>query len=238
MIAFLAAVVVLMYHRVDAAVPSNPVGRSLTVAPQRFAEELDAIARAHLTTSTVEEVADALARRERPSAVVLTFDDGSADNYTVAFPLLRSHGMRATFYVNSTTIDAPLHMTWAHLREMRAEGMEIGCHSAQHVDLGILTAAQQRSQIADCAASIAKHVGARPRTFAYPSGDYTATTVGLLRELGFAAAVTENAGIVRPGVPPEEWPRERVERDTSVATFEALIAPAYAERREDREEPQ
>lgn len=35
----------------------------------------------------------------------ITFDDGYADNFTEAFPLLRDHGLKATFFVSTGTLD-------------------------------------------------------------------------------------------------------------------------------------
>lgn len=41
-----------------------------------------------------------------PNSVVITFDDGYADNYTTAFPILQSHGLTASIYVATGFIDA------------------------------------------------------------------------------------------------------------------------------------
>lgn len=40
-----------------------------------------------------------------PRALSITFDDGYADNYTVALPILQKHGMSATFFIASDFLD-------------------------------------------------------------------------------------------------------------------------------------
>jgi peptidoglycan/xylan/chitin deacetylase (PgdA/CDA1 family) len=208
-----------MFHRVALDVPHDPIGRGLTVAVETFEHDLDVLQRSGVHTYTAAEVARAYAEHRRVDGVVLTFDDGRADGYDVVFPLLRRHGMRATFYVNSGTIDGPFHMTWAELRAMRAAGMEIGCHGAHHLDLASLTSEEQRAEVDDCLEKVERHAGARPVTYAYASGRYDARALELLHERGIEAAVTEIPGVVRPGVDPLQWPRERVNRETSVASF-------------------
>jgi len=52
------------------------------------------------------ELPDRLARQTVPRrAVSITFDDGYADNYTVACPILKRHGLHATFFVASGFLD-------------------------------------------------------------------------------------------------------------------------------------
>lgn len=226
MIPMLAAVVVLMYHRVAPDVPKTAVGAQLTVAPQTFEEQLDVLKRARIRVYTADEAARAIARGEHIDGVVLSFDDGRVDGYDVVLPALQRHGMHASFYVNSSTIDGPFHMTWRDLRALRAAGDEIGCHGHQHVDLAQLDESGQRYQIERCLELVQQHVGARPRTYAYASGRYDDVTRMLMVELDVDAALTEIAGTVAPGADPTQWPRARVNRDTTTAQFEALVAPA------------
>ncbi|HYZ16269.1 MAG TPA: polysaccharide deacetylase family protein [Candidatus Acidoferrum sp.] len=238
MIPLLATLVVLMYHRVAPDVPTNPVGAQLTLAPATFAAELDLLAREHVRTYTTDEAAQLLAHGERPSGVVLSFDDGRADGYEVVLPILERHGMHASFYVNSSTIDAPLHMTWANLRALRAAGDEIGCHGHEHVDLGVLPEDAQRYQIVHCLDLVQRHVGSRPRTYAYASGRYDETTRQLILRNDLDAALTEHPGDVGPGVDPTQWPRRRINRDTTLAAFRSLIAGALHEREGNLRLPQ
>lgn len=52
------------------------------------------------------EAVDRLRRRDLPArALVITFDDGYADNHDVALPILQRHGLVATFYVATGFLD-------------------------------------------------------------------------------------------------------------------------------------
>ncbi|OQW31026.1 MAG: hypothetical protein A4E19_20910 [Nitrospira sp. SG-bin1] len=46
------------------------------------------------------------------NAVALTFDDGYSDNYEIAYPVLKRHGIPATFYVCPGLIDARKGFWW------------------------------------------------------------------------------------------------------------------------------
>src|SRR5215467_9619900 len=61
-----------------------------------------------------------------PVVVTLGFDDGTVDQFTQGFPILATHGMHATFFVNTGPILAgdPAHMTWADLHAMSSAGNE------------------------------------------------------------------------------------------------------------------
>src|SRR5262245_28937504 len=72
-----------------------------------------------------------------PTVVSLSFDDGRVSQYDVR-SVLSSHGMQATFYVNTnslaTTPDGD-HLTWQQVADLAADGNEIGGHTLDHVDL-------------------------------------------------------------------------------------------------------
>ena len=87
-------VVVLCYHSVH---PSRPFA---SASPADFGRHLDWLL-AHCEVVPLDRILDAANTpqgRERP-VVALTFDDGYADNYEFAFPLLQSRGLTATFFV-------------------------------------------------------------------------------------------------------------------------------------------
>lgn len=111
-------VLVLNYHRVgDPA--GGPWDHQLFSAT---AEALDAQLAFLARDADVVGPGDLaeLARTGRGRHVLLTFDDGYRDNYELAFPLLRSHGLSATFFLASGFIDRPMPAWWDEIAWMVA----------------------------------------------------------------------------------------------------------------------
>jgi peptidoglycan/xylan/chitin deacetylase (PgdA/CDA1 family) len=63
--------------------------------------------------STTEQGAPLPAR-----AICITFDDGKASDYDIAFPVLMGLGMTGTFFVVTQRVGQPGYVTWAQLKEM------------------------------------------------------------------------------------------------------------------------
>ena len=84
---------ILMYHyiSVNPHAPGDPLRTRLSVPPAQFAQQLAYLHRAQYTTITLDNLVDALEMRTSlpPKPVILTFDDGYADFFTNAYPLLR-----------------------------------------------------------------------------------------------------------------------------------------------------
>jgi len=80
------------------------------------------------------------------AAASVTFDDGTYDQYAVAFPLLEEMGIKGTFYLATSLIDQGYWndkgvtrkmMSWIQASRIAAAGHEIGSHSMSHIDLTI-----------------------------------------------------------------------------------------------------
>ena len=98
---------ILCYHRV-AEGPHDPF--QLCVSPANFAAHLDEIAR-HGEPSTLDERAHP-SRRPR---VVVTFDDGYADNLFNALPIAQAKGVPITVYVTSGVVGGQQGFWWDRL---------------------------------------------------------------------------------------------------------------------------
>ncbi len=216
---------VLMYHRIDAVVPRDAVGRDLTVEPAAFEAQLRYLREHRIATLTAADLVERLARGRHPMrAVVLTFDDGYADNATTALPLLRKYGFRGTFYVSSGFVGTPRHVTWGQMRAMRAAGSEVACHGTEHLDLSTLDREGQEREAGGCMRRLARYLGGtRATTYAYPAGKYDDTTFDVMRSIGIRAAFTEVPATVSDLRRPYLLPRLRVRHDDDLQHFAALV---------------
>jgi len=104
--------------------------------------------------------------------VCITFDDGCETDLIAAAPVLREFGFHATFYVIAGFINTPGYLSIDQLRQLDAEGFEVGCHSMTHPYLPDLTDAELRHEIADAKHQIEQILGHPIDHFSCPGGRY------------------------------------------------------------------
>jgi peptidoglycan/xylan/chitin deacetylase (PgdA/CDA1 family) len=215
---------ILMYHRVDVWAPADRISQALTVTPAAFGAQLAAIRARGMEGVGVDEFYRLLRQHRSSSKLVLiTFDDGYSDQYRYALPILRRYGMSATFFINTSTIGTARHLTWSEIRTMARDGMSIGAHGVEHVDLGDLNRSQQSYQIFDCVEKLRKYAAAPVIAYAYPSGDFDRTTVALERAAGILFGFTTDPRFTNGSEPQYELTRIRVERQTSITQLDAAL---------------
>ena len=215
---------VLMYHRIADPAPGAPYP-GLYVSPAAFAAQMQALRAAGWRTITAGELGAAMAANRPVPArtIVIMFDDGYADNYLAAFPVLRRLGFRATFSVVAR--GGSTMMTSQQLATMERAGMEIGNHTLDHKNIASLGPAELVRQIEGGALRIEARLASQgvivnPRTFVYPSGHVGPAALALLRRLGYTDAFTEVPGFAVIGrTSPLLIPRVRVSRFESLAAF-------------------
>jgi len=127
--------VVLRYHAVAPdATPETPyAGPDITIPRSLFDAQMRFLCRAYRPVpleSIIGPVRDG--RAPAPGTVAVTLDDGYADNFREALPVLRAHRVPATVYVVSETIDEGATL-W--MSELRAAVMATAKRSL-HVEIG------------------------------------------------------------------------------------------------------
>jgi peptidoglycan/xylan/chitin deacetylase (PgdA/CDA1 family) len=184
--------VVLYFHHV------HPRLRHYTsLAPQAFDRALAQV-QERLEPLPPEAVSTVLSRERghpRPSCL-LTFDDGYADVFEHALPVMERRGWRAVFFVSVALVGqverhpirGPLrHMTWKQLRELRRRGHVVTNHGFRHVNLKHLAADETQREIDQARAILERHMPGTPDWFAYPFGHVPASRDLRLPELCFGS---------------------------------------------------
>src|SRR5262245_38385422 len=100
---------ILNYHNVDTPPASERLSK-LYVTPERFDAQCRLLDKLGFVGVTLSQGLDALARGESHRSIVLTFDDGYADNLVNAVPIMAKYGFHATCYVVSGRIGS--HNAW------------------------------------------------------------------------------------------------------------------------------
>lgn len=214
---------ILTYHSVGAR------EHEMNVAPLEFRRQMQWLKE----KCRVVPFETAAAGRE---GVAITFDDGYADNFVNAAPVLRELGLPATFFVvagraggmldHDTDRERASLMTWGQMGELMGEGFEIGCHTLSHPRLAQLSPERQREEIAGAKDVIEQRLGREVVSFAYPFGsraDYDAVSVELVRKSGFRQAASNRYGVNRVGADVFELRRIWGDRTDSFGTFRAKV---------------
>ncbi len=224
-----AEVPILMYHYISDLPPdADAIRRDLTVAPADFEAQLAYLRDAGYTGVTLDDLIGYLAAgRPLPAKpVVLTFDDGYADAYSGAFPLLKQYGFPGTFFVITSFLDEgrPGYLTWEQAAQMQAAGMEIEAHSVTHPDLTGLGDDALVAEVQGAREAIEAHLHAPVRYFCYPSGRYDQRTIAALQAAGYWAAVTTAGGSTHTSGELFELARVRVHGGGGAGQLEAALA--------------
>ena len=126
---------ILMYHSIDDSCSSR--FRRFAVSPRSFKAHVRYLSDSGYQTLTVSELIEAMDGRAvmPPKPVVLTFDDGFADFYEAALPILTEFGQTVTLYVVSGAVGGSSAwlsgigegtrrmVSWAQLDEIRRSGI-------------------------------------------------------------------------------------------------------------------
>ena len=210
---------IALFHRVDDGLPGNPI----SCTRSEFESYCDFFRR-HFRVVSLARLLDAMARGEDVSRMlVITFDDGYADNHDVAAVELARRGLPACFFIATEFIESTRvppwdedlgvrsrWMGWADVRDLAGHGFEIGAHTMNHVDLGVVGGDAAEREIEGSGRRLAGELGTTPPFFSYPFGkpeQITPANRDLVRAAGYSCCLSAFGGTVRPGNDPFELRR-------------------------------
>jgi len=232
---------ILTFHSVQAH-PNTMVH----MPPEAFEEQIRYLAEQGYATCRIRDLVEAWpAIADRKRTVVLTFDDGCANNRTIVCPILERYGMTATFFVATAGIgesrQAPSadglaeyrdteFLSWTDLREMAAAGFEIGAHSHRHVMVARQDRERAREEIALPKKLLEDRLGGPVCSFAYPKGHADAFadwTRPLLAEAGYRAGCTMMGGPISARCDLYELPRTGIHPTDDLKRFRMKLDGRY-----------
>ena len=225
-----------MYHSISNS--SNPKFKQFAVSPAAFAEQMAYLYTRRYTPITVTQLVHARSQKEialpeRP--VVLTFDDGFADFYTDALPVLKRYNFVATLYITTAFVGStsswlwrekettrPM-LTWDQIAEINAQGIECGGHSHTHPQLDLLPLSAARDEIVQSKEVLTHHLGQAVSSFAYPYGYHSVALQRIVKEAGYTSACGVKYEMSVETTNPFSLARLLVSEDTSIDALAALL---------------
>jgi peptidoglycan/xylan/chitin deacetylase (PgdA/CDA1 family) len=110
-----------MYHRINTATSDT---WQLAVSPRLFEEQL-LVLKKYNVIPLQQLVTDLKETNIAVNSIALTFDDGYADNYITAKPLLQQHDIPATFFITNTLGNTEKEFWWDALEFILLENNDL-----------------------------------------------------------------------------------------------------------------
>jgi peptidoglycan/xylan/chitin deacetylase (PgdA/CDA1 family) len=175
----------------------------------------------------------------------ITFDDGYADNFLKALPIIEKYKVPITLFVTAGNVKTQKLFFWDKETKLPDRGrpltrtqlislsrsnlVEIGSHTISHPHLSKLNLAKQADEIRRSKTSIEKIINKKVLGFSYPFGtkdDYGKGTVNLVKKAGYQYACSNFPGLITKDTNYFELPRFIV-RNWALREFKARITKFY-----------
>lgn len=185
---------ILMYHHLETLEPNaSETLRTWTVSPEQFAVQLDYLREHGFHTITFKQLVEFFDNGTPLPVhpILLTFDDGWIDDYTVAFPELTKRQMVGNFFPPTQYVDVGGEqlINWEQVLEMDHAGMEFGGHTISHQDLTKINLDEVARELTVSKTKMEDRLGHRTYALSYPFGAFNPKVVAATQAAGYRAAV-------------------------------------------------
>ncbi len=204
---------ILLYHHLT----EKPVTRA-DISPATFRSHMEGLVEAGYTAVTASDLI-AYVEQGTPlphKPIWITFDDGYTSNYTLAYPILKSLGLRSTIFTigssigkatyKDTTYPITPHFNQNQLAEMAASGVievqshtwDLHQHAPYETSAARTTALPLAGESTDAYRTalrldhktFAEQTGLQVYALAYPKGQYTRDSEDVFHSLGVKLTVS------------------------------------------------
>ena len=223
---------IICYHSVTsdtAPVHHDPHKQHLPL--RLFLRQLDFLQRRYNVISLSEYVAAKRTNRRLPDySIVITFDDGFEDFYSVVAPQLQQRKLPATVFVITDRAfgrfvpNGEKFLDWKQIRELAAAGIEIGSHSCSHVPLPELSLEEVARELSESRTLTETHIGVSPVSLSYPFGQTSPSISALAESLGYDCAIASDSGPNDVNASIYQLSRTVIASDDNVSAFAVRVS--------------
>jgi peptidoglycan/xylan/chitin deacetylase (PgdA/CDA1 family) len=220
---------ILFYHRVADRFPNE-----WSISRSDFAQHLGWLKK-NAKLVALADIQHSQSQGERCELeVTLTFDDGYAENCQWAIPELLEQQIPFTYFVTTENIEYQKHFrhddkagrplpvhTREQLNQMVQSGVQIGCHTQTHPDLGLAHSREfLLSEIRDGRHKLQDWTGQSIDYFAFPYGlsnNMSQESIDVIFESGYKGFVSAYGGWNWPGE--DSFHLQRIHGDPGIASL-------------------
>lgn len=189
---------ILAYHR------TNPWYRNdaLSVSPEMLEKHIRFLLEKGLKPVSLYQYVEELNHCDKNFCI--TFDDGFADNFLFAFPIMKKYGIRPLIFLTAHFIgtekmhknykdrEKDRYLRWKEVHEMLHSNIDFGSHTLTHTDLTTIDKKQAWDEILESKKFIQKNTGRKIDFFCYPYGKQNEKIRQMVKNAGYHGAVITN----------------------------------------------
>jgi len=149
--------------------------------------------------------------------VVFCIDDSYKSFYENGLALFKEYNYPFTLFVYIEATDKGYgdFMTWEQIKETQKYG-ELGLHSYGHKHMVSLSKKEIREDTDKALYSFTKHLGYKPKYYAYPFGEFDEKLKKEINSYGFDLILNQNAGAVSMQSPADDLDRIALTGDVNL----------------------
>ena len=136
-------------------------------------------------------------KRDLDRYVVLTIDDGFKSFYENGLKIFKKYKYPFTLFIATKPIESGYRdfLSWSEVNECSQYGT-IAFHSHTHPHLTHLSSEEIKEDTKKGMQIFEKHLGYKPKFYAYPYGEYDDRVKNIIKSFGFEAILNQNIGAV------------------------------------------
>lgn len=225
-------VTILSYHSVvDNSEPARPDPYKQHIPVDLFQQHLDYLQKHYTVVSLKDFLKAKRENRSLPNySVILTFEDGFQDFYTVAARQLAQRQLTAAVFVITDRADPHFptngesFLSWSQVQELALSGIEVGSHTCSHPKLPELSLDEVRRELADSRTAILGHIDQSSVPLSFPHGRTSGAISQLGQSIGYSCAITTTLGPNDRGADIFALSRTTIASDDDLPTFAARVS--------------
>lgn len=216
---------ILTYHYIaNNPNPKDRARNALSVPPDKFEAQMLYLAQNGYTPITLDTLYGIYSKQTTAPVkpVVLTFDDGYIDFYTIVYPILRRFNFHAVSFIPTGLIGGSYYMNWNQIKEIASSGLvTFEGHTVHHANLPSLSFSAALKELVDSKNILQAQTGYPVNFVAYPNGATNNNVQNAAKKAGYVGGLGTWYG--KAGGGSMNMPRIKVSGFWSIKEFAARL---------------